>query len=129
VNTNAAYAIYALIYLLGLICGIPVLTMMIFGYLTYRNIHLTRILAEQQADRQLAKMTLIQVILVVICIVPYSIFICYSLITSGISKDINRLIIESFILAIFSLVSYFYFAVMLISFLNKIMKEKFCCFL
>ncbi len=120
VNTNSDYTIDGLIYLLGLICGIPVLTMMIFGYLTYRNIHLTRILAEQQADRQLAKMTLIQVIMFVICIVlvPYSIFIGYSLITSGVSKYINRLIIASFILMILSLVCYFYLCDMLIFFMR-----------
>jgi hypothetical protein len=56
-------------------------------------------------------MTLIQVVLDVICFVPYSIFIAYGLITSGVHKDINRLIIESFILTLFSLVCYFYYAV------------------
>jgi hypothetical protein len=111
VNTNASYAIYALIYLLGLVCGIPVLVMVIFGYLTYRNIHLTRVLAEQQADRQLVRMILIQVVLVVISITPYGIFTAYGLITSGVSKDTDRLIIEIFALTIISLISYFYFTV------------------
>jgi len=111
VNTNVGYGVYIPIYLLGLICVIPVLAMVTFGYLTYRNIHLTRVLAEQQADRQLAKMTLIQVILVVICFVPYSIYVAYSLITSGVSKDISRLIIESFVYTILSLLTYLYYAV------------------
>jgi hypothetical protein len=127
VEINANYAIYIPIYLLGLIFAIPTSIMVIFGYLTYRNIHLTRILVEQQADRQLAKMTLIQVILDVICFLPYSIYIAYSLITSGVNKNTYQLISESFILTIFSLVSYFYFAVMLIIiFFHEIMNVKFC---
>jgi hypothetical protein len=111
VDTNPNYAIYVPIYLLGLICGIPVLTMVTFGYLTYRNIHSIRDLVTQQADRQLTEMILIQVILVVICIVPYSIYFAYSIITSGVSKDANRLIIESFVYTILSLLTYLYYAV------------------
>jgi hypothetical protein len=122
VNTNASYAIYGLIYLLGLVCGIPVLVMVIFGYLTYRNIHLTRVLAEQQADRQLVRMILIQVVLVVICITPYGIYSVYGLITSGVSKDTNRLIIEIFVLTIISLIPYIYYAVCLFIF-YKIIKQ------
>jgi hypothetical protein len=90
--------------------------MVVFGYLTYRNIRLTRVLAEQQVDRQLARMTLIQVVFVVICLVPYGIDTAYSLITSGVSKDANRLLNESFAITIFILLSYFYYAVCLFSF-------------
>jgi len=124
VNTNSSYAIYGPIYLLGLICGIPVVVMVLFGYLAYRNIHLTRVLAEQQADRQLTRMILIQVLLLVICIVPYSINNAYELITSGVSKGTNRLIIELFILTIFSLVAYFYFGVCIFIFC-EIIKQIF----
>ncbi len=116
VNTNSAYMIYTPIYVLGLVCSIPVLIMVVFGYLTYRNIRLTRVLAEQQVDRQLARMTLIQVVFVVICLVPYGIDTAYSLITSGVSKDANRLLNESFAITIFILLSYFYYAVCLFSF-------------
>ncbi|CAF1331159.1 unnamed protein product [Adineta steineri] len=106
VNSNAAYAIYVSIYVLSLTCVIPVVILVVFGYLTYRSIHLTRVLAEQQADHQLAKMTLIQVVLVVIAITPYGINNVYGLITSGISKDANRLAIESFASIIFILLTY-----------------------
>jgi hypothetical protein len=133
VNTNNSYAVYGLIYLLGLICAIPVAVMVLFGYLAYRNIHLTRVLAEQQADRQLIRMILIQVLLVVICIVPYGINSAYELITSGISKDTNRLISEGFALTILSLVSYLYYAVCLFIFceiINQIFlsREVVTCF-
>jgi len=124
VNTNNSYAVYGLIYLLGLVCAIPVAVMVLFGYLAYRNIHLTRALAEQQADRQLTRMILIQVLLVVICLVPYGINNAYGLITSGISKNTNRLIAEGFASTIFSLVTYLYYAVCLFIFC-EIIKEIF----
>jgi hypothetical protein len=118
VNTNTSYAIYGRIYLLGLLCAIPVVIMVLFGYLAYRNIRLTRVLAQQQADRQLTRMILIQVLLVVIFIVPYGINGVYDLITSGVSKDTNRIIAEGFASTILSVVSYFYFAVCLFIFVR-----------
>jgi len=71
--------------------------MTVFGYLTYQSIHLTRVLVEQQADRQLTKMILIQVILVVICLAPYSIKNAYNVIAASVSKDKNRLNAEDFV--------------------------------
>ena len=109
-NTNAIFAVYAPIYLLGLICAIPVFIMITFGYLTYRNIHSITALVTEQVDRQLTEMILIQVLLVVVCILPYGINNAYTLITSGIKKDTNRLAIESFIVTIIGLLSYFYYA-------------------
>jgi hypothetical protein len=96
----------------------------VFGYLGYRNIHLTRRLAEQQADRQLIRMTLIQVVLVFICFVPYEINNIYNLITSSVSKDKNRLMIENLAYKIFTLMSYFYYAVCLLI-LCKIINQIF----
>ena len=90
--------------------------MIIFGYLTYRNIHSRRILAGQQADLQVVKMTLIQVVLAVIAIVPYGINSAYGLITSGIVKDPNRLTIESFVSITFSLLTYINYVVCLFIF-------------
>jgi hypothetical protein len=111
VNMNATYMLYVLFFTADLVTAIPVLIMVIFGYLTYRNICLTRALAGQHADRQLARMTLIQVGLIVICFVPYGIFTIYNMITTGMIKDTNRLVSEGFVLTIFSLQSYFYYAV------------------
>jgi hypothetical protein len=85
--------------------------MVMFGYLTYRNIHLTRGLAEQQADRQLVRMVLIQVLLVVVSILPYGIYSAYSLVTSGMTKGTDQLQREYFATTVISLVPYFYYAV------------------
>jgi hypothetical protein len=114
VNTNTIFDFYLLIYHLVLLCAIPVIVTILFAYLAYRNIHLTRALAEQGADRQLLRMALIQVVLIVISAVPYGINTVYGLITSGVSKDANRLMNESFALTIFTLLSYFYYAVCLL---------------
>jgi hypothetical protein len=113
VYTNNGYAIYRSIYSLSFGCFIPIFTMIIFGYLTYRNIHQTRVLAEQQADRQLTRMTLMQVILVVISQTPYGINQSYGVITSGISKDSDRVLKEYFVTIIVTLLTYIYFVVML----------------
>jgi hypothetical protein len=114
VNINIIFVIYTPIYIIVLLSTVPVVVMVLFAYLTYRNIHLTIALAEQQADRQLVRMTLIQVALVVICFVPYGIINAYLLITSGVSKDTNRLKAESLSVTIFAMMTYFYYAVCLL---------------
>jgi len=88
--------------------------MIIFGYLTYRNIHQTIFLAGQHADRQLVKMTLIQVVLVVISIAPFGIFSTYLYITMGVVKDADQQMKEALVGTIFILISYFYYVVCLI---------------
>ncbi|CAF1420530.1 unnamed protein product [Adineta ricciae] len=108
-NMNARYADYIPFYLLGLICAIPIVVMVTFGYLTYRNIHLTRTLARQYADRQLVRMVLFQIILVIISFVPYGTYSVYSLVTTGMAKDTYRLLQEAFAITVLSLVPYFYY--------------------
>jgi hypothetical protein len=110
---NAGYKIYALVYFFGLVTSIPISVMVFFAYLTYRNIHLTRVLAEQQADRQLTRMVLIQILLVVIGFLPYAANTAYNYITSQFIKDTNQQIEELFVLTIFSLLPYLYYAVCL----------------
>ncbi len=117
-SDNPAYGFYTTIYVLTLQCCIPVIVMVIFGYLTYRNISRTIILAEQQADRQLVRMILIQVVLVVISMTPFGTYIIYALITTKVIKGPDRLLKEYFSEIILILVSYFYYVVCFI--LSKI---------
>jgi hypothetical protein len=109
VDTNSIYAIYVSVYFLVLFCIAPVVIMVLFEYFTYHNIHSTRVLAEQQADHQLVRMILIQTILVIISYVPNAVNTAYGLITSGVSKDANRLMIESFASNMINLVYVYYF--------------------
>ena len=109
--TNDGYDSYSLFYFFGLVTAIPILLMILFAYLTYCNIKKTVVLAQQQADRQIARMVFIQILLIIIAFVPYSINYVYSLITSGVSKNTDRIIKETFALTILSLLSYLYYAV------------------
>ncbi|CAF1373228.1 unnamed protein product [Adineta ricciae] len=103
---NTSYGIYAPVYVLSLTCTIPIGIMIVCGYLTYRNIRLTRILVNQLADYQLVRMTLIQIVLIVFTIGPYGVNNVYNLLTSSIGKDSNRLLKESFASSMFSLIVY-----------------------
>jgi hypothetical protein len=114
VNTNPGFAIYAIVYLLGIICGIPALIMVVFGWLTYRNMHQITVLAEHNVDRQLVRMTLIQVGLVIISLIPYGIFDTYILITNSVTKDTDRQVKEYFAYTILSMVTYLYYVVCLL---------------
>jgi hypothetical protein len=87
--------------------------MLVFGCLTYRNIHQTIVLAQQKADRQLMRMVLIQIVLVVFSMAPFGIYVAYDIITTGVKKDLDRQLKEYFALTILVLVTYFYYVVCL----------------
>lgn len=105
------YAVYNRIYLLGLLCLMPMAVTTIFGCLTYYNIRTTRSLAEHNVDRQLVKMTLFQVFLIIFSLAPYSVLSIYNLITEKFVKDSNQLLRESFVLTVFTLTTYSYYSV------------------
>ena len=112
ISTNFAFAVYfPSIYILTLNCAIPVSIMVVFGYLAYRNIRLTRALANRHADRQLTRMVLIEAGLVAISYIQYGINGTYTVITSGMSKDQNRLQAEYFASTVANLMCYLYFSV------------------
>ncbi|CAF1263952.1 unnamed protein product [Adineta ricciae] len=110
-SEDPAIAVYVPIYLLGIICAIPVGIMTLFGLLTYRNIRQTIRLAELHYDRQLIRMTLIHIALVAISLVPYGVAKAYALITSNVTKDSDRQTKEYFATTIVTLETYFYYVV------------------
>jgi len=87
--------------------------MLVFGCLAYRNIRQTIVLAQQKADRQLMRMVLIQIVLVVVSMAPFGIYMVYDIITTRIKKDLDRQLKEYFALTILVLVTYFYYVVCL----------------
>lgn len=111
INTNPNFNIYLLIYLLGSLFLIPILIMILFGWLTYRNIHRTIALANQNVDRQLVKMTLFQVGLVIISFLPFGIYTLYTLATDQLVKKKNVVLIETFIWTIINLLAYLFHSV------------------
>jgi len=110
-STNATYAVYIFIFIIAYMFVIPVLIMVVFGYLAYRNISLTRVLAQQRADRQLMRMILIQLALVIFCMSPFGFFSIYSLITAAVPKGLNQQMEEYLISTITLLTTYFYYIV------------------
>jgi hypothetical protein len=111
--TNATYNLYVLIFICVFLCAIPMFVMLVFGYLAYRNIGQTMLLTEQQVDRQLISMTLIQVILVILSNAPFGGYVAYELITAGVSKGVDRQLKEYFAETTLSLLNYSYYVVCL----------------
>ncbi|CAF1058995.1 unnamed protein product [Adineta steineri] len=107
--TNATYSIYIPIFVFLFLCTIPIFIMILFGCLAYRNIQQTTHLAEQHVDRQLMRMVLTQVVLVVVSNTPFGAVTAYGLITAGINKDLNRQLKEYFAICILILISYSYY--------------------
>ena len=89
----------------------PILFMSVFGSLTYRNIRQTTVLAENHADRQLVKMTFLDIILSFFCSAPLAIYHIYNIITSEMVKDQDRLLKEYFAYVIISTEITLYYAV------------------
>jgi len=108
---NAAYNTYVTVYITVVVCALPVSVITVFGWLTYRNIRQTIVLAREHADHQLVRIVLVEVILVIISITPYGIDIAYRDITSGIPKSIDRQTKETFATTVLALVTYLYFIV------------------
>lgn len=114
--TNAIYRDYTVISFFILLFGLPVFFLAFFGYLSYRNIHQIRALADRNIDRQLTSMTIMQAILVCFSTVPYGIYYVYSYVTATMYKNADQQIKEYFIGTIVSLISYLHFSVCLFFF-------------
>ncbi|CAF0795895.1 unnamed protein product [Adineta ricciae] len=110
-NTSLDFAIYTLVYLIGIICTIPVSIMIVFGWLTYRNIHRMRNLTELHIDRQLIRMTLIHVVLVTVSLFPFGVYNIYGLITSTTPKGYDRQLKEYLASSVLSMATYLYYVV------------------
>ncbi|CAF0817910.1 unnamed protein product [Adineta steineri] len=108
-STSKTLTTYVPIFVCVLLCGIPISFMIIFGFLTYRNIQHIRALAEQRADRQFTQMCLIKVVLIIITNTPFGSYTAYSLITSGMTKDLNRQMQEYLAASILSVLNYTYY--------------------
>lgn len=119
---NPAYALFFSMFVLIFFGVITILIMLIFGCLTYRNIHQTIILRAHQADRQLVKMIFTQAALVVISVTPYTVNGLYDTITNGMAKSPDRQQKEYLVTTVTNLLSYFYFSVCLyILFIRRIL--------
>ena len=106
--TNLSLLIYLAVFVLGIHLVLPTIFILVFGYLTYRNINRSIALTNQQADRQLTMMVFMQILLIISTAIPYATYQIYSFITIAKIKDSNRILIELFVMTIVSLNTYVY---------------------
>lgn len=109
--TNAIVNKYSTIYVTAVVCLIPGIVQGIFGWLVYRNLCQTIILAREHADRQATRMVLMEVLLVLISISPYGANSIYRLATTNVQKDADQLTKEYFVITMVTLMTYVYFIV------------------
>jgi hypothetical protein len=108
---NPIYNQYQLYFInLCLYVVIPVTVISVFGLLTYRNVHSVN--RRQQRHilsnivRQMIRMSLYNIVIVIIFVTPYGIIQLYLLLTSGLSKTAIRMAQEQ-VVSTFSTI-YFY---------------------
>lgn len=90
----------------------PILVMIIFGILTYRNMHTLKRTAElSNADRQLVIMVGLQVILALVATVPYGSYNVYALITANMMKTSEQVGRDLFIVSVTTMISISHFGV------------------
>ncbi|CAF3415978.1 unnamed protein product, partial [Rotaria sp. Silwood2] len=114
VPNSPGSSLYAALFFNFIISVISITIPMIFGYLNYRNIHQTTVLAEQQADRQVVKMVLLQIILIIISNTSLGGLNTYGLITTGVIKSQEQQLQEYCALLLINLIVSIYFAAGLI---------------
>ena len=110
---------YTLIYNILFASVLPIITMIVFGLLAYRNVqqiaHRTVPLVRRELDKQLTRIVLVQVFSDVLVFLPLSIFGCYLIIRNAPSDSIQALQLM-YIYNILIVVYYWHFVVCLLLF-------------
>ncbi|CAF0995867.1 unnamed protein product [Adineta steineri] len=113
ITINAAYNQYQTYFLnLCLYVIIPIAVISIFGLLTYYNIHSLNKQQQQQRrtlstlSRQMTRMSMYNIVIVILFVAPYGIIQLYALLTTSIAKTSSRIAQEN-VVSTFSSI-YFY---------------------
>ncbi|CAF3684001.1 unnamed protein product [Adineta steineri] len=113
---------------------IPIIILIIFGILAYRNLRLLMNVRQLRGiDRQLTLMVCAQVLLIVIGIAPYALFNIYSISTAQLNKDIEQKNKEIFVINMISLIgtiefgASFYLFIIISSSFRQQVKQYLCC--
>ena len=103
---------YSYIYIPILVTFVPIVILIIFGILTFRNIRKLIIRVQlSNADRQIAVMVCLQVILALIGTVSYGTYNIYQTITAKNIKDSVQVGKDSLFLSVAALISICHFGV------------------
>ncbi|CAF1500090.1 unnamed protein product [Adineta steineri] len=113
---------------------IPIIILIIFGILAYRNMRLlVNVRQLRGIDRQLTFMVCAQVLLIVIGIAPYALFNIYSISTAQWNKDIEQKNKENFVINMIALIgtiefgASFYLFIIISSSFRQQAKQYLCC--
>ena len=102
----------------------PILVMMIFGILTYRNMRLLKRTAElSNADRQLVIMVGLQIILALLATIPYGSYQVYALATASIVKSAEQSGRDLLFVSVTTMISISHFGVSTILSLSFIIND------
>lgn len=110
VTINGNYALFRSYFVVvGLYFIIPIIVVSIFGLLTYRQ--LQRLTAQQRRslsalNKQMARMVLFQIIVVLIFIAPHALATIYFIVTGTMVKSAYRLALETVIQVVFNMYGY-----------------------
>jgi hypothetical protein len=108
---NVAYNQYQLYFInLCLYVAIPVAVTSVFGLLIYRNVHSINVQQQRRTlslpVRQMIRMSLYNMVIVIVFVTPYGVIQLYALLTSGLAKTASRVAQEQ-VVSTFSTI-YFY---------------------
>jgi hypothetical protein len=110
VTTNGTYALFRSYFIVvGLYLVIPVMTISVFGFLTYRQ--LQKLTAHQQRSlsaltKQMTRMVLFEIVIILIFVTPYALATIYFVATASMIKSVYRLAQESVIQVVFNIYGY-----------------------
>ena len=110
VTINGNYALFRSYFIVvGLYFIIPIIIVGVFGFLTCRQ--LQRLTVQQRRslsalNKQMARMVLFQIIVVLIFIAPHALVTIYSIGTAGMIKTAYRLAVENVIQVVFNMYGY-----------------------
>lgn len=110
---DPALVIYwSYIHFFVVLMAFPIVTMITFGLLTYRNMRSLKRTAEVfNVDSQLAIMVFLQVILALIATFPYGSYNVYALVTANMVKSQEQATRDVFIVSVTTLISISHFGV------------------
>ncbi len=110
VTTNGTYALFRSYFIVvGLYLVIPIMTISVFGFLTYRQ--LKKLTAHQRRSlstlaKQMTQMVLSEIIIVLIFVTPYALTTIYFVVTASMIKSVYRLAQENVIQVVFNIYGY-----------------------
>jgi hypothetical protein len=123
VTTDGTYALFRNYFIVvGLYLVIPVMTISVFGFLTYRQLQKLNVQQRRSLSaltKQITQMVLFEITIVLIFVTPYALATIYFVVTANMIKSVYRLAQESVIQVVFNIYGYGALSVRKLVFMHK----------